>query len=341
MGSERSPDESRRQAHEEFVRRAVLVTRREQLDAATAEAFDAFRRAGVDAILLKGAALASALYRPGEPRGYVDIDVLVPPAQRIAAGEVLAELGYRNFSESRGVDDVGGALHADIWLGAMVGFRDGFAGVMIDLHRRLDGCDAPDALVWEVLSRDRGWVEVEGTTVPTLGLPGLALSVALHVAQHGPGDAKAVGDLKRGLERWPLEVWRAAASLADDVGGEESFAAGLRLLPAGVRLAEQLGLGSAERVLWDLANRDSRPRGTFHLEALAEAGSPREKVEIIRRALLPSRAWMGWEMRWATRSHAHLAVAYLTHILRAPAWAVRAIRYSRRRPSTSRDEKAP
>lgn len=341
MDGELNPDESRRQAHEEFVRRAALLSRRDQLDVATAEAFDAFRRGGIDAILLKGAALVGALYRPGEPRGYFDIDVLVPPAQRVAAGDVLAGLGYRNFSVSRGVDDVGGALHADIWLGAMVGFRAGFAGVMIDLHRRLEGCEAPDALVWQALSSDRGWVEVAGTTVPTLSLPGLALSVALHVAQHGPGDTKAVGDLRRALERWPLEVWREAASLAEDVGGEESFAAGLRLLPPGARLADQLGLGSAERALWDIANRHSRPRGTFHLDALAEARSVREKADILRRALLPSRAWMSWEMPWATRSRAHLAAAYLTHILRAPLWAVRALRYSRRRQVTSGEQTAP
>jgi hypothetical protein len=336
MGSEFNPEESRRQAHEEFVRRAALVTRREQLDAVAAEAFNAFRRAGIDAVLLKGAALAGALYRPGEARGYFDIDVLVSPAHRIAAGEVLSTLGCENFSEARGIDDVGGVLHAELWL------RRGFVGpVMIDLHWRLDGCNAADTLVWQALSGDRGWVEVAGTTVPTLGLPGLALSVALHVAQHGRGDAKAVGDLRRALERWPLDVWREAASLAEDVGGEESFAAGLRLLPTGAKLADQLGLGSAERVLWDLANRDSQPRGTFHLEALAEARSAREKVDIIRRALLPSQAWMSWEMRWATRSRAHLALAYLTHFARSPVWAVRALRYGRRRPVTCRKQRAP
>jgi hypothetical protein len=326
---ERNPHDSRRQAQEDFVRRAALVTRREKLDAATAEAFNAFRASGVDAILLKGAALADALYRPGEPRGYFDIDVLVGPVHRVTAEAVLTELGYRSFSEVRGVDDIGGALHADIWLGAMVGFDRGFAGVMIDLHRRLEGCRAPDAVIWEALSGDRGSVEVAGIAVPTLGLPGMALSVALHVAQHGPRDAKAVGDLSRALERWPRGVWREAAALAQDVGGKESFAAGLRLLPAGTTLADELGLGSAERVLWDLANRQLRPRGTFHLEALIGSGSVRDKLGVVRRALLPTRAWIGWEMRWATRSPAHLALAYVLHIARSPAWAVRAIRYSR------------
>jgi hypothetical protein len=335
VGIEPNPRDPRRQAHEDFVRRAALVTRREKLDAATVEAFSAFRRSGVDAILLKGAALAGALYRLGEPRGYFDIDVLVGPAQHAKAEAILTELGYRSFSEVRGVNDIGRALHADIWLGAMVGFHRGFAGVMIDLHRRLEGCRAPDALVWEALSGDRSSVEVAGTAVPTLGLPGMALSVALHVAQHGPGDAKAVGDLSRAVERWPLEVWREAASLAQDVGGEESFAAGLRLLPVGTELADELGLGSAERVLWDLANRDLRPRGTFHLEALTSSRSAREKLDVGRRALLPTRAWIRWEMPWATRSGVHLALAYVLHVVRTPVWGVRAIRYSRRRPITS------
>ena len=332
MASEHNQHESRRQVHADFVKRAALVTRREQLDAATAQAFTAFRHAGVEAILLKGAALAANLYRSDEPRGYSDIDVLVAPAQRAVAERVLTELGYRSFSEIRGVDDVGGALHADIWLGAMVGFRRGHAGVMIDLHRRLEGCTAPESDAWEALRVDRGSVDVGGTSVPTLGLRGMALGVALHVAQHGTEDIKAVGDLSRALERWPSEVWREAADLAREVGADESLAAGLRLLPAGAKLADELRLGSADRVLWDLSHRELRPRGAFHLEAVTSARSSREKLGIVRRALLPSPAWIGWEMRWATRSHAHLALAYVLHILRTPVWGARAIRYARRRP---------
>lgn len=331
MGTERNADESRGPAHEAFVARAALDSRRAQLDANAAEAFHAFGQAGIDAILLKGAAVADALYRSGEPRGYFDVDVLISPVQRTAAGEVLSTLGYENFREVRGIDDVRGVLHADLWL------RRGFVSgpMIIDLHWRLDGCRAPDTVAWEALSRERASVQLAGSTVPTLGVPGMALSVALHVAQHGVADVKAVGDLGRALERWPLEVWREAASLAEEVGGDEAFAAGLRLVPPGRRLADQLGLGSAERLLWDIANRDSRPRGTFHLEALAEARSARQKADVIRRALLPSPTWMRWEMSWATRSRAHLALAYLMHILRAPSWAARALRYIRRRTVTS------
>ena len=49
------------------------------LDAVAAQVLAAFRQAGVDALLLKGRALAILLYRAGEQRDYSDIDLLVAP----------------------------------------------------------------------------------------------------------------------------------------------------------------------------------------------------------------------------------------------------------------------
>jgi len=323
-------EDARRWRHEEFVARAALIAHTARLDAVAVNAFEAFRQAEVDAILLKGPALARLLYRADEPRGYADVDVLVSPAQRLAAGRVLSELGFYNFSETRGVDDVGGVLHAEVWLGPVAA---GHRRESIDLHWRLEGCQAPDTVVWEALSRDRGSIELAGASIPTLGIPASALGVALHVAQHGPADVKAMGDLRRALERWPLTIWRQAAELARELDGNEAFAAGLRLLPAGARLADRLALPSAELALWDIAHRNSRPRGVFHVGALAQARSPGAKLDIVRRALLPSRAWIRLEIGWARRSAIHLAGAYLVHILRSPVWAARALRHRRRRPA--------
>jgi hypothetical protein len=150
------------------------------------------------------------------------------------------------------------------------------------------------------------------------------------MAQHGPDDLKAAADLIRGLERWSPEVWDQAAELASEVGAVEAFAAGVRLVPGGDLVARRLDLPAADALLWQIAHRGERPRGTFHMKAFTEARSLRARMNLLRRSLLPTRAWIVWEHRWAARSPLHLFAAYCTHILRAPALAIHAWRFRRR-----------
>jgi hypothetical protein len=295
------------------------------VDAAAIEALEALGRTGVDALLLKGAALARLLYRDDEARGYFDVDLLVAPSQVRAAGRALTGLGYKNIGEVQGIDDVAGILHAEVWSARVPGFGQ----LLIDLHWRLDGCEAPSEVIWNVLSARRKFVELDGNQVATLDQPGLALHLALHVAQHGPDDLKAMGDLERGTERWPRATWEQAAELAYELDATEAFSAGLRLLPDGATLARELGLPSADALLWAIAHRSARPRGTYHLNALARAGTVRERIDVLRRSLLPRRAWIAWEYRWAEDRPARLLAAYTIHIARAPVWAVRAWRFHR------------
>ena len=161
---------------------------------------------------------------------------------------------------------------------------------------------------------------------------GLALHLALHAANHGPGELKALGDLDRGLSRWPYETWEQATRLARELQAVEAFAAGLRFLPAGVARADELGLPQAEAELWAITHRDERPRGVFHLSAFSEAGTVCARLGIVRRALLPKRAWIAQEYPWAAAGRLRLLAAYGMHALRSPAWAVRAWRFRRRAP---------
>ena len=72
------------------------------LDAVAAQVLAAFRQAGVEALLLKGRALAILLYRAGEQRDYSDVDLLVAPHALDAAEATLRGLGYENASRHRG-----------------------------------------------------------------------------------------------------------------------------------------------------------------------------------------------------------------------------------------------
>lgn len=311
---------------EEYAARARAVARRPGLDAAAAEAFDALDAAGVDALLLKGPALAGMLYHAAEHRSYCDIDLLVAAADLAPAAAVLAGLGYTNLSEVRGIVDVAGVVHAHAWSRPIPESVD----VMIDLHWRLPGCEAPPEIVWTALGKHRSAIEVGAREAPTLAAPGLALHLALHAAQHGPSDLKAMGDLERGLVRWPAETWEQAEQLARELQATEAFAAGLRLRPEGVALADELRLPDADGLMWMIAHREERPRGVFHLQALAEARGPRARIRVARHALLPTRAWIMWEHPRAATGRLRVLSAYGLHIARAPVWAARAWRFRRR-----------
>jgi hypothetical protein len=314
-----------RGALHEYVARSRMSARRSGLDAAAEDALNALDAAGVAALLLKGPALAQTLYRPDEHRGYFDVDLLVAPGDLAAAGSVLASLGYGNVSELQGVDDVAGILHAQLFSR----LDAGFGNVSIDLHWRLAGCDAPPQTVWNALISHRTTVELGGRRVATLGSSGRALHLALHAAQHGPDDLKAMGDLDRGLIRLPPQLWVEAAQLARDLRATEALAAGLRLLPRGVVLADELRLPRADALLWQIAHRNERPRGVFHLQAFTDASSLRERIGVARRSLLPARAWIVWERPWAARGGLWLSAAYAMHIMRAPVWVARAWAFRR------------
>jgi hypothetical protein len=296
------------------------------VDGEAQRVLDALHRVGVAALLLKGPVLAQTLYRRGEIRTYYDIDVLVDPAALPAAGRALAESGYTNISAQRGIDDVAGILHAEAW----AAYVEDIGHLMVDLHWQLEGCQVPPEVGWGLLNARRVYLELGGRRVSALDQPGLALHVALHAAQHGPHDLKAMGDLGRALERWPRRTWAQARELADDLRANEAFAAGLRLVPSGAALANELRLPAADALLWGIAHRDARPRGTFHLAAFTNARTLRGRTDLLRRSLFPSRAWISWEYPWSGEHAVRTACAYLLHIARTPLWAIRAWKFTRR-----------
>lgn len=298
--------------------------RRHLVDRAAIELMGALDEAGIGALLLKGPALTHFLYQSGEVRGYMDVDLLVSPDHYTRTQRVLATLEYENISARSGIDDLMGISTAETW-------RRG--GMPVDLHWRLPGCAAAPDSVWTTLYDARATIELGGRQVAVLGRPGLALHLAIHAAQHGPRDVKAMGDLRRGLERWSPEDWAAAARLAANVGAIEAFAAGLRLLPNGVVMAHDLGLPATVELTWQILNRYKRPRGTFHLQAFVQATGARARADVLRRSLFPTRQWIVNEHPIARRSRGLLA-GYLIHLAHAPQWAARAWRFRRRRPAS-------
>jgi hypothetical protein len=295
------------------------------LEPVAAELFDKFAAAGVDAVLLKGAALAQLLYGPGEHRPYIDLDVLVSPAHLVRAEEMLSELGYHNAHALRGIDDVGGAVHAETWFAPA-----GAKPHEIDLHRWLAGARAPRDVAWDALWSRRTTIRVAGRPIPVLNRDGQALHLALHAAQHGRGFFRGITELRLALERWPRSVWQGARALADNLEADAAFATGLRLVPEGAELASGLGLPIASTLEWEMDHRAERPRGTFYVEAFRDANTLRERLSLARRALIPNRRWLAVEYHWSRRGPVWRALAYGLHVARAPVWAARAWAFRRR-----------
>jgi hypothetical protein len=318
---------SERRPLDDFVARTEGISRQRRLDLAALEALAAFEVAGVEALLLKGPVLARTLYRPDEHRSYADVDLLVSPQHVDDARAVLTELGYVNVSDwfNRAIaDETPELLHGEPW--GRTTSQQAVEPSMVDLHWRLEGCNAAPDAAWEALSAHRGSINIRGRRAPTLNPEGLALHLAIHVAQHGAESLKAVGDLQRGIDRWDLGIWRGAADLALRLDGAAAFASGLHALPAGAALATDLGLP-------DVApgpDRTAPPRGAFHLEAIRSAHGVRTRLSLVRQMLFPPKGWIVTQYPRAKGSRIGLTAAYSGHLIRAPWWALRAWRHRRR-----------
>ncbi len=283
------------------VSRAVAV-RQLALAAAAGEVLDALAEAGIRALLLKGAAIGARLYENPAARLAGDIDLLVAPGEAAEAVRVLGGLGFRDpLSRARGEER---ASHAVTF------YRPGPRPATVDLHAGLYWChDDPEA-VWDEFSRGTRFIRVGDHLAEVLGDPAQAFVIAAHAVQHG-GLAKPQEDLRRALALYRRDTWIEAAAMARRLDAEAVFAAGLRLLDAGQRLAAELGL-NADRASAEIRLRMAgAPPVAVGVMRLAQARSARERVRLVLHELFPSRSWMRRSWPFAARGPAAMALAYL------------------------------
>ena len=212
---------------------SFALARSLQVDLMTAEIFAAFRSERVSAVLLKGPVIGRELYEHDAERTYADIDILVPEEARPVAEAVL---------ESRGFGTAGLAgtpvRRSQHWLRTSDGCE-------VDLHRTFFGVRVTPGELWAALSPRIIGISVANQTVDALDRVGVCLIVTLHAAQHTgtPHSLEHPGeDLRRGIERWSVEVWREAVLLAERLDAIELFAVALQASSEGAILAKSLGL---------------------------------------------------------------------------------------------------
>lgn len=286
-----------------------------RIDAATAEVVGALQDAGVPSILLKGPSVARWIYE-GASRPYGDCDLLVRRSDSEAVEQILRTLGF----ERGGLYSIPGdwPRHAAV-------YRRG--DVVVDLHQTLLGVTADADRLWEVVAPHRERMRIAGATVDVLDPAGRAFVLALHSAKDGGRDEKPLRDLERAFEILPLELWRTAAQIAKEVGGDDAFAAGLRRCPAGREVCVVLGLSS--HVSREIALRQQDPAAlSVGVDWLLRSKGSRRKVALVARKIVPPPSFLRDWSPLARRGRWGLALAYLWRPLwllwRAPAavWAV-------------------
>jgi hypothetical protein len=291
------------------------------VDRTAAEVATALSARRVRTILLKGPVLERWLYE-GATRSYMDVDLLVSPVDRGRGEAVLRSLGYAPGLGANEIPPFDRELHARTWTTS--------GRPAIDLHHTLPGAAAPSKAVWTIVSRDTELMRVDRAEVEVPRVEVRTLHVVLHAAYHGAPEPKPLEDLSRALVRVDRDGWAAAARLAAETRATEAFAAGLRLLPAGRELADDLGLPPTSSL--EVALRADPPAPlTLHLEWLRRAQGPRAKVALLVRLVFPPRSFME-PPPGTRRPRAALGWAYVVRLgkLRHVPAALRAWRRARR-----------
>ena len=305
--------------------RALATAASLMIDAMTAEVVAAFRARGIRAIVLKGPSFQQWLYRKGDFRPYVDADLLISPNDFEPAQSELRSLGFRYGLESSGPGD---------GLPEGLGWQRGEAEV-VDLHQTLRGAEVDPSHVWHVLSQTTESQRIGGMDVDVLSPEARAVHVALHAADPGPGRDQALEDLSRALDTVGLETWKAAADLAAQLDAIPSFATGLKLLPPGEAVVEDLQLSSNASMRTRLLAEASVPPA-LSLEELSRTRGLGAKLRFMGRKLFPSKTFMRALYPLARRGWMGLTIAYCWRIasraLQLPA-AVIALRRARRASS--------
>ena len=279
--------------------------------------------AGQPFIMLKGATIATWLYPDPSQRTYVDLDILVPPADEPAAVGLLKEIGFEPLLTA-------GTLSV---LSPEEQPLRNKLGVDVDLHTALKGVRLPAGQAWEILAASTVPWDWAGTSVPALAPPARAVHLALHLAQNGLADRKAAEDLRLGVARLEHSTWEDAAALAGRLDALDAFTAGLTALPEGAELADRLGLAPLASVEYRMRAASVFPPAA-RLERLWAGQSWRQRLATGRAYLLPSADWLrmhdpeGTTTRWGL---VRARIVYAAGLLPRALKAVRERRRFRRR----------
>ena len=215
-------DRLRQAAATELRRSAFLLHRALDL-------LNVLRHAGIRAMPLKGPALSLMAYGDAVLRSCDDLDLLVPPAQFLAAQDVMRRQGFQPLVDLTPAED-----RAHLRLGWDRGWRSPAGDYCVELAVSVCPAyfafDLPAARLWA----NPGRLTMEGQEVEVPAIEHLLLLVSVHGAKHLWSRLIWAADIAGLLERACRDVdWEKLLRQASALGGK-------RLLLVGLDLARRL-----------------------------------------------------------------------------------------------------
>jgi hypothetical protein len=271
------------------------------------EVATALEHVGIATILLKGSVLGQWLY-PGHVRVYGDADLLVSPSSWERALIVLDSLGFEKHPRSTELTQFG-PTHARTLMRS---------GLCVDLHRALPGLRGDTEMIWQSLLARAKWQNIAGVDIRVPDHVTLLLHIALHAAQHaGEPALKTFEDLRRAITIALERQWRCALELAYTYEGAAAFVSGLRMLPEGQQLLNNLDVEIQPSLQHEL-RRHSDPIVEEIGGLLWAPGNLRFKITTMMHMLFPSPEYMRNWSTLATRGKLGLVASYVWRFL----WAI-------------------
>lgn len=200
---------SLRAALEEHQR--SIVHRGLRLTATLLEVHQALTDAGLQALPYKGPTLSLQLYGDAALRDAVDLDILLPQGQVMAAVEVLTSLGFAPAREYR--PELRGQLlryRAEIGL-----VKD---DLLVELQWRLAPKYFSVELEFEQLWQRRSSITLGDGALPVLSPEDNLLALCIHGAKHHWSMLKWLADVDRVVQADPALDWKAALARSEALG---------------------------------------------------------------------------------------------------------------------------
>lgn len=288
------------------------------IDLETVRIVQQLSKQGIESVLLKGPVLARLLYSQEEPRGYVDIDLLVPPFEVEAALRLLAGQGYGDILAS----EIERAPHARTLRRTV---PDGTGAVDVDLHTSFHGVGVDPKEFWRAIRGEAETLAISDSEVAVPSTRAVALLVGLHATAGGAARAKPLADLDRALGRLPDSLWGEAFGLAVQLRAEAWFLAGLDLSAEGRALVARCGFSGARSATALLSSRGSPPTA-LGIQRLFETGGWRNRWRLLARELIPTAEFMRMSSPLAKRGLFGLLSAYALRSLWLAAMLPRGLR---------------
>ena len=182
---------------------------------------DAYGKAGIETILVKGPVVSYLAYGNPAVRSYVDLDLLVRDAAILPACRILTALGFEA--------DV---PEAAILAGKIPGeylFKRAGAQQIVELHTEKTFRYYPRPMRIEDLFARRRRVVLEGREVPALCLEDELVLNCIHGAKHFWERLMWPADIAAIVARHPEIAWERVRQAACDVGAERMVHVGLLL----------------------------------------------------------------------------------------------------------------